>query len=237
MHLARSAHPAQSALPEHHDALGKTEARPTYLVRKSATMSALHRLLARHRRPIAALLAATAMACALISLRPSSGVEILVAARDLPGGHLTTSDIKSAHFPPEVIPAGVLRPGTNLTGRVLAAPMRAGEPFTDTRLLSPGLLSAYGPGLLATPVRIADADAARLLSPGDVIDILSAPTDLSHPPATAAPVAQNLRVITTPTGDRDTGALVVLATTPTQAAHLALAQATGRLSIAIHPRR
>jgi len=70
-----------------------------------------------------------------------------------------------------------------------------------------------------------------------VIDILSAPTDFAHAPATASPVAQNLRVITTPTGDRDTGALVVLATTPTQAAHLALAQAAGRLSVAIHPRR
>ena len=79
-------------------------------------MSALHRLLARHRRLIAALLAATAMACALIALRPHPGVEILVAARDLPGGHLSASDVEVAHFPPEVIPAGALRPGTDLTG-------------------------------------------------------------------------------------------------------------------------
>ncbi|MFO7300770.1 MAG: Flp pilus assembly protein CpaB [Actinomycetes bacterium] len=200
-------------------------------------MHTLRRLLARRRRPIAALLAATAMACALISVRPAPGVEILVAARDLPGGPLTAADVTSARFPPDVLPAGVLRPGAQVTGRVLASPMRAGEPLTDARLLGPGLLAGYGTHLLATPVRIADADAAKLLSPGDTIDVLSAPTDLTDRPTAALPVAQNVRVITTPTGDSDTGALVVLATTPAQAAHLALAQASGRLSVAIRPRR
>nr|PZN36762.1 MAG: Flp pilus assembly protein CpaB [Actinomycetota bacterium] len=201
-------------------------------------MHALRRLLARRRRPIAAGLAAAGMACALVSIRPAPGVEILVAARDLPGGPLTASDVTSARFPPDVLPAGVLRPGAQVTGRVLASPMRAGEPLTDARLLGPGLLAGYGSDLLATPVRIADADAAKLLSPGDVIDVLSAPADLAADRPTAAlPVAQNVRVITTPTGDSDTGALVVLATTPAQAAHLALAQASGRLSVAIRPRR
>src|SRR5690242_1064117 len=137
-------------------------------------MRAFRRLLARRRRPIAAVLAATAMACALLSIRPAPGVEILVAARDLPGGRLSAADARPVAFPPEVLPTGALRADANLTGRVLAAPMRAGEPFTDTRLLGPGLLSAYGPGLVATPVRIADAGAAGLLSPGDTIDILTA---------------------------------------------------------------
>jgi pilus assembly protein CpaB len=167
-------------------------------------MHTFHRLLARHRRAIAALLAATAMACALLALHPAPGVEILVAARDLPGGPLAAADVEPAHFPPDVIPAGALRPDASVTGRVLAAPMRAGEPLTDTRLLGPGLLSGYGPGLLATPVRIADADAAKLLSPGDVIDVLSAPADFTHASADVHPVARHLRVVTTPTGDTDT---------------------------------
>lgn len=201
-------------------------------------MRALRHFLARRRRPLAALLAATAMACALLSATPPPGVEILVAARDLPAGRLTASDAKPVPFPPDVRPAGALPAGTDLTGRTLAAPMRAGEPFTDTRLLGPGLLSGYGSGLVATPVRIADAEAAALLSPGDAIDILSAPSDWTGDPAAATtmPVAQNLRVVATPTGGADTGALVVLATTPAQAAYLALAQSTGRLSIAIRPR-
>lgn len=199
-------------------------------------MRALRHLLARRRRPIAALLASAAMASALLSVRPAPGVELLVAARDLSGGPLAASDVRTARFPPEVLPAGALRPGTDPTGRVLAAPMRAGEPFTDIRLLGPGLLSGYGPNLVATPVRIADADAAKLLSPGDTIDVLSAPADWPDHHTAAMPVAQNLRVITTPTGDSDTGALVVLATTPGQAAYLALAQSSGRLSVAIRPR-
>ncbi|MEV5413180.1 Flp pilus assembly protein CpaB [Thermopolyspora sp. NPDC052614] len=205
-------------------------------------MRAFRRNLARRRRPIAALLAAMAMACALLSIRPASGVDILVAARDLPGGRLTPADIKSVAFPPDLLPTGALKPGAPLIGRTLAAPMRAGEPFTDTRLLGPGLLSAYGPGLVATPVRIADADAAGLLSPGDTIDILAAPTDWTGDQTTTTmPVAQNVRVITAPadpstTKDSTAGALVVLATTPSQAAYLALAQSAGRLTIAIRPR-
>ncbi|KAB8182157.1 SAF domain-containing protein [Microbispora catharanthi] len=92
--------------------------------------------------------------------------------------------------------------------------------------------SAAEPGMVATPVRIADPDAARLLSPGDVIDILAAFED---GPFQARTVAQEVRVIARPPGRTDGGALLVLATTPGQAAQLAQAQAQGRLSMTIHP--
>jgi Flp pilus assembly protein CpaB len=92
--------------------------------------------------------------------------------------------------------------------------------------------SAAEPGMVATPVRIADPDAARLLSAGDVIDILAAFED---GPFQARTVAQEVRVIARPPGRTDGGALLVLATTPGQAAQLAQAQAQGRLSVTIHP--
>ncbi len=75
-------------------------------------------------------------------------------------------------------------------------------------------------------------DAARLLSPGDVIDILAAFED---GPFQARTVAQEVRVIARPPGRTDGGALLVLATTSGQAAQLAQAQAQGRLSVTIHP--
>ena len=59
------------------------------------------------------------------------------------------------------MPAGALRDVTALLGRVLAAPVRRGEPITDVRLVGPSLLGATTAGLVAVPVRIADAGRVR----------------------------------------------------------------------------
>ncbi|MFG1865673.1 SAF domain-containing protein [Microbispora bryophytorum] len=202
----------------------------------------LRRLAARRRRPIATVLAGLAVACVLLAVRTPDGVEVLAAARDLAGGRLTASDVVVVRLPPDTVPAGAYVPGAPVSGRLLAGPLRRGEPLTDARLLGPGLfrqtltgqagVSAAEPGMVATPVRITDPDAARLLSPGDVIDILAAFED---GPFQARLVAQEVRVIARPPGRTDGGALLVLATTPGQAAQLAQAQAQGRLSVTIHP--
>ncbi|MEV7806033.1 SAF domain-containing protein [Microbispora sp. NPDC088329] len=225
-------------------------------------MRALKRLSARRRRPIAAVLAGLAVACVLLAVRAPGGVEVLAAARDLPGGRLAASDVVVVRLPPDAVPAGVYAPGTPVSGRVLTGPLRRGEPLTDARLLGPGLfrqaLEGQGPGgqmaspratgdqatetgtgmetgmgMVATPVRIADPDAARLLSPGDVIDVMAA---FAEGPFQARTVAEEVRVIARPPSRTDGGALLVLATTPGQAAQLAQAQAQGRLSVTIRPR-
>ncbi|MEV1199760.1 SAF domain-containing protein [Microbispora rosea] len=216
-------------------------------------MRDLKRLRARRRRPIAAVLSGLAVACVLLAVRTPYGVEVLAAARDLPGGRLAASDVVVVRLPPDAVPAGAYAPGAPVPGRVLAGPLRRGELLTDARLLGPGLFhqtlagqtsggsAGVGPaaatdvvpGLVATPVRMADPDAARLLSPGDVIDVLAAFED---GPFQARTVAQEVRVIARPPGRTDGGALLVLATTSGQAAQLAQAQAQGRLSMTIHPR-
>jgi pilus assembly protein CpaB len=206
-------------------------------------------ILARHRRLLAALLAGIAAVCALHRLAPPRGVPVLAAARDLPGGRLSASDVTVVRLPPDALPDGVLRPGTPVAGRVVAGPMRRGEPITDVRLLGPGILRAQGQGLVATPVRIADARVAELLSPGDVVDVLAAFDGAAlggaYPDGAAsggtaapasAPVARQVRVLARPPGGDGEGALLVLATTVDQAARLAHAQAHGRLAVAIHPR-
>ncbi|MGP4021889.1 SAF domain-containing protein [Actinomadura sp. 3N407] len=200
--------------------------------------------LARLRRPLAALFAAAAAGLALMALRPGPppSVRVLAAARDLPAGTtLTPPDLHHVNLPPAAVPSGTLRSGT---GRLLAAPMREDEPLTDTRVVGDGLLRAYGRGTVATPVRIADAEAVRLLDPGDHIDVLTAPAPLpALPDATAGPprdaaqvVVSSVPVITIPApneaGSRH-GALIVLATNRSQA--LALAAATAPLSLTINP--
>ncbi|WP_026402303.1 SAF domain-containing protein [Actinomadura rifamycini] len=221
----------------------------------------------RLRRPLATLFAAAAAWLALLTLRPGPPptVQVLAAARDLPAGAtLAPSDVRPVPFPAGAAPSGALRSGA--AGRVLAGPMRRGEPLTDVRVIGDRLLRGHGPGKVAAPVRIADADTVRLVRPGDRIDVLAAPPeglavpeppgetppDLPHHTPAAAPsarpagdaspwggarvVVSSVPVIAVPAADekatRD-GALLVLATTRSQAS--ALAGARTDLSVTIAP--
>ncbi|GII94909.1 Flp pilus assembly protein CpaB [Sinosporangium siamense] len=197
------------------------------------------RRLSRHRRLLAIGLTGLAAITSYAALRPPPAPTeaVLAAARDLRAGPLRPGDLTTLHLPTPLIPDGTLRPGSAATHRPLVAPMRRGEPLTDARLLSPGMLSGYGAGTVAMPVRISDPEAVRLLSPGDLVDVLAAPSQWDDAtPAPAQTVADNARVITTRHDHRSgSGALVVLATTADQASRLAGAQQGTRLSVMIEP--
>ncbi|NKZ06553.1 SAF domain-containing protein [Actinomadura latina] len=150
--------------------------------------------LTRLRRPLAALFAAAAAGLALPALRPAPppSVRVPAAARDLPAGKtLTSADLHHVDLPPAAVPSGALR--SSPEGRVLATPMRKNEPLTDARVLGEALLKGYAPGTVATPVRIADAAAVRLLHPGDHIDVLSRPSPSTPdlPPTTPQSAVTN----------------------------------------------
>ncbi len=142
----------------------------------------------RHRRLLAAGLAAAAVAAGIGAAAPDppQRIAVLAAAHDLPAGeHLASDDLTTLQLRSEAVPKGALRPSAHVDGRLLAGPLRRGEPLTDVRLLGPGLLAHVGaPGLVATPVRISDAAAAQLLHPGDRVDVLAADPD--PPGGTAA---------------------------------------------------
>ena len=57
-------------------------------------------------------------------------------------------------------------------GRTLAAPLRAGEPVTDVRLVGPAL-AAGAPGADALPVRLPDAGMVGAARAGDRIDLIA----------------------------------------------------------------
>lgn len=142
-----------------------------------ARLSTAHRRVRRgvlrRRRPLAALLTAIAVVAGLhATAEPREPtVSVLVAARDLPAGvSLSTDDLTTAAFRPGSQPDGLV---PDPAGRLLAAPLRRGEPVTDARLLGPGLAEGH-PGMVATPVRLPDASVAALLRVGDRIDVLAA---------------------------------------------------------------
>lgn len=201
----------------------------------------LGRALSRHRGLLAGGLAAGAMAAALGVVAPhaEAGVPVLRAARDLPAGaQLTQADLVPTAMPRSLQPVGALSDAAEAVGRLLAAPVRAGEALTDVRLVGGRLVSAAAPGLLAVPIRLADAASAALLHAGDHVDVLAAST-AANAPLYAPVVAAHELVLAAPgpgtavDSGLDGGALVVLAVPASVAARLAAAAVSSRLSVAV----
>ena len=195
-----------------------------------------------HRRSITAVLVGIAVLAALSALapKPVPTRSVWTAAHDLRGGApLRAGDVVLRHVPLALVPAGALAAGSTVVGRLLAAPLRRGEPLTDVRLLEPSLLAALGHADdVAVPVRVADgAAAAALAHPGDVVDVLATGA-LDDGSAGNAPVvvAAGVTVLSVPGRDAATGSdagLVVVAVSPRQAAALAAAAARSRLSLVL----
>jgi pilus assembly protein CpaB len=205
--------------------------------RRLGRFTQLTRAIGWHRRLLAAGLAAGAVAAALQAAEPDPGqtVPVVTAARDLSGGAtVVPEDIRASEVPPDLVPTGALSRVDAVVGRTLSGPVRAGEPLTDVRLVGPDLLAAWGDELVATPVRIADPGVVTLVQPGDVIDLLGAPTSGI---GETAVVASGVPVLAVPAqGDQGMlaeGALLVIAGTSDQVASLAHAAVTSRLSIAL----
>ena len=174
------------------------------------------RTLRRHvlarRRPLAAACAAVAV---LVGLRVGAGpppptVAVPVAARDLSAGSVVGSaDLTTAAFAPGTEPSGL---ADDPVGRVLAAPVGAGEPVTDVRLVGAGLAEAHA-DLIVVPVRLPDAGVVALLRLGDRIDLLAADPGSGE----ATPVADDVLVLVVPAAGRSRGRLVGAAGAPGRA--------------------
>lgn len=211
------------------------------------SLSELRRAVGWHRRLLAAGLAAAAVALGLTALSPAPppSTRVVVARSDLsPGTRLRGSDLTTVALPPAAVPTGATAAGGGaaLTGRILAAAVRRGEPITDVRLVGRALLRSLGNGgAVAAPVRIADAGAVALLRPGDTIDVLAAtpPSGSAQQPAAADVVASGARVLTVPAATDSAagadGALVLLAVRPELALSLARAAVGQQLSITLRP--
>ncbi|MFB3737857.1 MAG: Flp pilus assembly protein CpaB [Candidatus Velamenicoccus archaeovorus] len=195
----------------------------------------------------AAFLLVRGYAARLEALRPVTGdvVRVLVAAHELPRGtvlgegDLTSRDLPSAYAPP-----GAIRSAGDAEGRVLAAPLGAGEPLTRTRLAAAGAgpVAALVPsGLRAFPVAVDIPPGA--VRAGDLVDLL-ATFGGPHPYTdTVAQGLEVLRVIDARQGSSGalgsvggTGtATLILLVEPDQAERVAFAVAFGTLSVTVAP--
>src|SRR3954451_9519294 len=155
------------------------------------------------RRVLAALCLAVAVLAAVkaVTPEPPRTVAVWAAARDLSGGApLGSRDLLALALPVGSVPAGALPAGTPLVGRLLAAPMRRGEPLTDVRLLGPSLLASLpDAGLVAIPIRVADGSAAvAVVKAGDIVDVLEMAEADAGGPSRPLTVANRVRVLSVP---------------------------------------
>lgn len=207
----------------------------------------VRQLLTRHRRLAATICAALAALVAVSTSagQHSAGVSVITAARDLASGTtLTAADVTATTLPARAVPAGAITSAAAAVGRPVAGAIRRGEPLTDARL-DRGVLASPAPGLVAAPVRLADAQATALLQPGERVDVLAAATASQNMPAAQSEadiLAAGVQVLSIPpppggvsnaAGTDFAGALIVLATTPAQARVLAQAQVSARLSAVV----
>ena len=190
-------------------------------------MNSVRLFIYRFRRPLAAASAALAVLLLAASLRPASTdlVDVIVAASDLPpGATLNAEDLSVTALPSAYLPPGAVMTADDAVGRTIAGAISAGEPLTQSRLVATG---PRADGLLTVPVRLADAEAASLLAPGSVIDLV-----LASRGSAPRVVAEGAQVVTVPqrpttTGlggtSRTAGSLIVVATDRRTAVALAAA--------------
>ncbi|WP_244931481.1 SAF domain-containing protein [Nocardioides sp. W7] len=169
-------------------------------LRALRALRSVRRAVLAHRRLLAAALAAVAVAAGLqaSAAPPPATVPVTVAARDVPAGRvLAPGDLATAAFAPGTAPDDL---ATEAVGRVLASPLRRGEPVTDVRLVGPALTEGH-PGRVALPVRLPDAGMAGLLRVGDVVDLVAADPQGGKPTLVAAEVP----VLALPAGPAEHG--------------------------------
>ncbi|WP_322937756.1 Flp pilus assembly protein CpaB [Nocardioides bizhenqiangii] len=164
-------------------------------------LTAVRRAVLRRRRLLAVLCTVGAVAAGLRATAPPAAPteQVLVAVRDLPAGAvLDGDDLHTVEVEPDRTPDGVLTDAEDAAGAILAAPLRAGEPVTDVRLVGPDLVDS-APGTIALPVRVSDAAQVGLLEVGDEIDLLA--TDPES--RTTTTVASGVLVLAVPAPDQE----------------------------------
>ncbi|CAN5410044.1 SAF domain-containing protein [soil metagenome] len=189
----------------------------------------LRRGLLRRRRLLASLLTAVAVWAGLSATAgpATETVPVLVAAHDLPGGvALSPDDIVVVGFRPGTEPSAAFGDAASLAGRLLAAPMSAGEPITTVRLVGDVLADAQ-PGRRAVPLRLPDPGMVALLEVGDLIDLIAADPEDAH----VVTVATGVPVLAVPANDPGgtattsglPGGLIVVGLTPAEVAPVSAA--------------
>lgn len=186
-----------------------------------------------HRRLLAAGCAALAVLLATAAIRDTGeAVEVVVAAAELPSGHvLTERDVRTLAVPPDLVADHALGSPSDAVGRRLGGPVRRGETLTDARLVEPVTIEGHGDvpddAVLAT-IGLSDATARQGLRVGDRVDVVAI-DPAADQGADPEEIARGLPVVALPEVE-DAASVVVVADRET-AVRLAAAGVRAALTV------
>lgn len=191
------------------------------------------------RRVLAVLCALVAVTLFLRGDPAHTRISVVVAARDLPPGHLlTAADLRLASYLPDAAPDGAVVDPAPLLGAVLTAALRTGEVLTDVRVVGPRLAEAATgrPDARIVPVRLADTAITEILRAGDRVDVVAADT---QDPALAQTLAVDAAVVLVSGPPADSGGrhaerVVLVAMDARRAAIVAAASLNSALTVIFH---
>ncbi len=171
--------------------------------KSAALRRRVRRAVMRHRPLLVAALLAAALVAAVAAARPPAGPAepVAVAERDLASGQvLTADDVTAVEMDPELVPTGTYSPAEAPLTRVVAGPVRRGEPITDVTVVGPGLAAGLPAGHVLTTVSVRTA-ADTLVRSGDVVRVVA--TDPRG--ATSEVVSHAATVVVVPETDPSAG--------------------------------
>jgi len=181
-----------------------------------------------------------------ISTSTQSSVEVVVASRDLPVGHiLDVADIKVAQWPGDAVPEGYSSSVDEVLGRGLIQSVAMNEPLMPAKIAvkeaGGGLPIVIPEGMRAVSVRVDEViQVAGFVGPGTRVDVMVTLEGENQPDPVTKIVLQNMLVLTSgqvvqrsPDGEPILASVVTFLATPEEAEKLVLAATKGRIQLAL----
>jgi pilus assembly protein CpaB len=208
----------------------------------------LRTALSRRRRLAAAALLSLALTLVVLRLSPPRAptVPVVTAAGPLAAGTvLSAEQLAVAAYPDGLVPQGAVSDPGLLAGRVLAGAAVPGLPLTEAAVVGPGLLTGRPPGVTAVTLRIDDPGVLRHVRAGDHVDVVGLPDGAG--PAGREVLGRALPVLWVSAQDGpqeqgllgdgrgDDDGLLVVGAAHEDAAQLAGAAGTGRVTVVLVP--
>ncbi|WP_067710453.1 SAF domain-containing protein [Nocardia yamanashiensis] len=189
------------------------------------------------RRIVAVALVVVAGVIAVREDPSERRVEVVVAARELPPGHVVEAgDLRVVDRAADTLPNGVAREAGAVVGATLAGAVTEGEILTDLRVVGTrlaGVAAGDGDGRIV-PIRLADKAVAEVLRAGDRVDVVAGEESGGRGARLLASDAAVVLVSGVGSAGRDQERVVLVALDARRAAVVAAASLRSALTVVFH---
>lgn len=180
------------------------------------------------------------------SIGPQAGVDVVVAAQDIPvGAKIEERDLRVVRMPQPDVPPNSFADSSRLVGRGAVLPIAQGDFVLRNKVAGEdagsGLPSLIPRGMRAVSVRVNEViGVAGFVQPGTRVDVLVTGTPVGGTQEQTTTVLSNVAVIAAgqrlernAKGDAQNSPVITLLVSPDDAQRLALASAQGRIQLAL----